>query len=124
HAGIDNTRVKLALFALSALFMTLTGAVMAPRWTYIDPQIAFSPLMSFEVVIMALLGGAGSLFGPLLGAVPLVLLFDFLIAYFPSSFSIILGLIFIVIVSFVPQGIAGLLMPYARWLAPGAGGLS
>ena len=45
HAGIDTTRVKLALFALSALFMTLTGAVMAPRWTYIDPQIAFSPLL-------------------------------------------------------------------------------
>jgi branched-chain amino acid transport system permease protein len=52
------------MFALSALFMSLTGAVMAPRWTYIDPAIAFSPLLSFEVVIMALLGGAGSLFGP------------------------------------------------------------
>ena len=71
--------------------MTLTGAVMAPRWTYIDPAIAFSPLLSFEVVIMALLGGAGSLFGPLLGAVPLVLLFEVLSANFPNYFSILLG---------------------------------
>jgi branched-chain amino acid transport system permease protein len=124
HTGIDATRAKLALFAISSGFMSLTGAIMAPRWTYIDPAIAFNPVMSFEVVIMALLGGAGTLFGPLLGAVPLVLLFDFLTANFPSSFSIILGLIFIIIVYFVPQGIAGLLMPYARWLAPGAGGLS
>ena len=49
---------KLALFAISAAFMTLTGAVMAPRWTYIDPAIAFNPMISFQVVIMALLGGA------------------------------------------------------------------
>jgi branched-chain amino acid transport system permease protein len=97
---------------------------MAPRWTYIDPAIAFNPVMSFEVVIMALLGGAGTVFGPLLGAVPLVLLFDFLTANFPNSFSIILGLIFIVIVYFLPQGVAGLLMPYLPWLRPGAGGLS
>jgi len=47
--------------------MTVTGAIMAPRWTYIDPAIAFNPMISFEVVIMALFGGAGTLFGPLLG---------------------------------------------------------
>ena len=87
HAGIDTTRAKLALFAVSALFMTLTGAVMAPRWTYIDPTIAFKPMLSFEVVIMALLGGAGALFGPLLGVVPLVLLFEVLSANFPNYFS-------------------------------------
>ena len=108
HAGIDTTRVKLALFALSALFMTLTGAVMAPRWTYIDPQIAFSPLLSFEVVIMALLGGAGALFGPLLGAVPLVLLFEVLTTTFPTYFSILLGAVFVLIVYALPRGVIGL----------------
>src|SRR5262249_46490535 len=75
HCGIDTARVKLLLFMTSAVFMTVTGAVMAPRWTYIDPAIAFNPLISFQVVIMALLGGAGLLYGPLLGVVPLVLLF-------------------------------------------------
>jgi branched-chain amino acid transport system permease protein len=108
HSGIDTTRVKLTMFAISALFMTLTGAVMAPRWTYIDPAIAFSPLLSFEVVIMALLGGAGSLFGPLLGAVPLVLLFEVLSANFPNYFSILLGIVFIVIVYLLPRGVIGL----------------
>jgi branched-chain amino acid transport system permease protein len=109
HCGIDTTRAKLAMFAVSALFMSLTGAVMAPRWTYIDPAIAFSPLLSFEVVIMALLGGAGSLFGPLLGAVPLVLLFEVLTANFPNYFSILLGIVFIIIVYLLPRGVIGLL---------------
>jgi branched-chain amino acid transport system permease protein len=109
HCGINTTAAKLAMFAVSALFMTLTGAVMAPRWTYIDPAIAFSPLLSFEVVIMALLGGAASLFGPLLGAVPLVLLFEVLTANFPNYFSILLGIVFIVIVYLLPRGVIGLL---------------
>jgi branched-chain amino acid transport system permease protein len=114
HAGIDTTRAKLAMFAISAAFMTVTGAIMAPRWTYIDAAIAFSPLLSFEVVIMALLGGAGSLFGPLLGAVPLVLLFEVLSANFPNYFSILLGIVFIIIVYLVPRGVIGLLPAHPR----------
>ena len=107
HAGIDTTKAKLATFALSALFMTLTGAVMAPRWTYIDPAIAFNPMLSFEVVIMALFGGAGVLLGPILGVVPFVLLFEFLSANFPNYFSILLGLVFLAIVYALPQGVVG-----------------
>jgi branched-chain amino acid transport system permease protein len=109
HCGIDTTRAKLALFAVSAAFMTVTGAVMAPRWTYIDPAIAFNPVLSFEVVIMALFGGAGTLFGPLLGAVPLVLLFEVLIATFPNYFSIVLGAVFVLIVYALPNGVIGFL---------------
>jgi branched-chain amino acid transport system permease protein len=109
HVGIDTTRAKLALFAVSAGFMTVTGAVMAPRWTYIDPHIAFNPMISFEVVIMALFGGAGALFGPLLGAVPLVLLFEVLTATFPNYFSILLGAVFVLIVYGLPNGVIGLL---------------
>jgi len=109
HCGIDATRAKLALFALSAVFMTVTGAIMAPRWTYIDPAIAFNPVLSFEVVIMALFGGAGTLLGPLLGAVPLVLLFELLIGNFPNYFSIVLGTVFVLIVYALPHGVIGLL---------------
>jgi branched-chain amino acid transport system permease protein len=106
HVGIDVTRAKLVLFVASSAFITLTGAIMAPRWTYIDPAISFNPVVSFQVVIMALLGGAGSLFGPVAGAVPLALLFEFLSARFPNHFSILLGVAFMVIVYFVPDGVA------------------
>ena len=109
HVGINTTTAKVLLFTVSAVFITVTGAIMAPRWTYIDPSIAFAPVISFQTLIMALLGGAGALFGPILGAVPLVLLFEYLSAHFPNYFSILLGLVFIVIVYFVPQGLAGLL---------------
>ena len=84
HCGINTTFAKVALFAISATVMTLVGAIMAPRWTYIDPSIAFNPMISFQVVIMALLGGAHRLWGPVLGAVPLTLLFELLSARFPN----------------------------------------
>ncbi|MEG2817931.1 MAG: branched-chain amino acid ABC transporter permease, partial [Comamonas sp.] len=109
HVGINTTTAKVLLFTVSAVFITVTGAIMAPRWTYIDPSIAFAPAISFQTLIMALLGGAGALFGPLLGAVPLVLLFEYLSANFPNHFAILLGLVFIVIVYFVPQGLSGVL---------------
>jgi branched-chain amino acid transport system permease protein len=109
HAGIDTTVAKVAVFVLSATFMTVVGAIMAPRWTYIDPSIAFNPIISFQVLIMALLGGAARLYGPILGVVPLAILFEILQANFPNYFSILLGLTFLVIVYFVPHGIVGLI---------------
>ena len=108
HCGIDAARAKLTVFALSAAFMTLTGAVIAPRWTYIDPVISFNAVTSFETLIMALFGGAARLFGPLLGAVPLVLLFELLSASFPNTFSIVLGVVFMLIVYALPGGVVGL----------------
>jgi len=112
HVGIDTALVKTSLFSLSAGFMALTGAIVAPRWTYIDPAIAFNPTISFEVVIMALLGGAARLFGPLAGVIPLVILFEILSARFPNTFSILLGATFLVIVYFVPNGVSGW---FDRW---------
>ena len=109
HVGLDTARVKVGLFALSALFMTLTGAIMAPRWTYIDPAIAFNPVISFQVVIMALLGGVHRLYGPVLGVIPLTLLGEYLNASFPNHSSLMLGLIFLAIVYLLPKGVAGLL---------------
>jgi branched-chain amino acid transport system permease protein len=98
HCGIDTTRAKILLFTVSAAFMTLTGAIMAPRWTYLDPTIAFNPVVSFQVLIMALLGGAHRLWGPLLGVIPLTILFEVLGANF-----------FMLIVYGVPNGVAGLI---------------
>ncbi|MDA9546469.1 ABC transporter ATP-binding protein [Bradyrhizobium sp. CCBAU 45321] len=120
HSGIDATRIKLGVFILSATFMAVTGAVMAPRWTYIDPAIAFNPTISFQVVIMALLGGAGSLFGPVLGVIPLVLLFEVLTATLPNHFSIVLGVIFVFIVMVLPNGVVGL-FGVSRWRVPAGG---
>lgn len=108
HCAMNTTAIKLALFAFSAMLMAVVGAIVAPRWTYIDPNIAFNPMISFQVLIMALLGGAARLHGPALGVVPLVLLFEYLSANFPNWFSILLGSAFLAIVYLVPDGIVGL----------------
>lgn len=120
HIGINTTTAKVALFVLSASFMTLCGAIMAPRWSYIDPAIAFNPVTSFQVLIMALLGGVHRLYGPLLGVVPLTLLFEFLLANFPNHFSILIGIAFMLIVYAIPQGIAGLLEKLTKRRTGGA----
>ena len=120
HTGINIAGVKLALFAVSATIITLVGAIQAPRWTYVEPSIVFNPTISFLTLIMALLGGANRLWGPLLGAVPLFLLFEWLSANFPAHYSIILGLMFIAIVFVVPRGILALVeQTWARARKPG-----
>jgi branched-chain amino acid transport system permease protein len=114
HCGIDITRLKLALFATSAVIITLVGAIQAPRWTYIEPSIVFNPTISFLTLIMALLGGADRLWGPLLGAIPLFLLFEWLSANFPNHYPIILGLVFIAIVFLLPKGVLAAIEGRAR----------
>jgi branched-chain amino acid transport system permease protein len=105
HAGVDVTRVKVALFAVSSMLITLVGAIQSPRWTYVEPSIVFNPTISFLTVIMALLGGASRLWGPIFGAVPLFFLFEWLSGRFPDHYSIILGLLFIGIVFVFPDGV-------------------
>lgn len=107
HLGIDIARTKLALFAISAVVITLVGAIQAPRWTYVEPGIVFNPQVSFLTLIMALLGGASRLWGPVLGAIPLYLLFEWLSANFPNHYSILVGLLFILIVFVLPKGVIG-----------------
>lgn len=105
HSGINLARVKLLAFTLSAVILTLAGAIVSPRWVYVEPAIAFNPTISFLTVIMALLGGANRLWGPALGAVPLFLLFEFLSANFPNTYPIFLGLLFIAVVFALPDGV-------------------
>ena len=105
--GINTVGVRLAVLTGTAMFMSVAGAIVAPRWTYIEPSIAFNSLVSFQVVVMALLGGVAAFYGPVLGVVPLVLAFEVLTKYFPDHFSIVLGAIFLVIVYLLPRGLLG-----------------
>ena len=105
--GINTTRVKIGTFALSAALMGAVGAAMAPRWTYRDPQV-FNPFVSFQTVIMALLGGATTIAGPIVGAVFLVLASEILLLKFRYFYMLGLGLTLIVVVLTLPSGLAGL----------------
>ena len=105
--GIDTTRVKVGTFALSAAFMGAVGAAMAPRWTYLDPQV-FNPLVSFQTVIMALVGGATTVVGPALGAAFLGLVSELFLLRFRYVYMLALGLTLIAVVVAFPSGLAGI----------------
>jgi len=107
HCGINTARSKIMLFMVSGMVAALVGALLAPRWTYIEPNIAFSPLLSFEVVIMALLGGTKRLWGPLVGVVPFTILLEVIEANYPSQTILVLGIAFLLIVYLVPHGVVG-----------------
>jgi branched-chain amino acid transport system permease protein len=109
HCGINTARAKVILFVISSAFASVAGALVAPRWGYVEPVVAFSPFVSFQVVIMALLGGTHRLWGPLLGVIPFVLLWELISIEFPNQTTLLLGVCFLLIVYVIPNGITGLL---------------
>jgi branched-chain amino acid transport system permease protein len=108
HRGINVTALKTIAFALSAFFMGAAGAIMATRWTYIDPKIAFNPLISFMPVLMAIFGGMGQLYGPVIGAAIFTYLEEFLITKFPYHYMLIFGIIMVIAILYLPGGLVGL----------------
>ena len=119
--GVDTRMTKLVGFALSAWFAGAVGAAMAVRWTYIDPHSAFNPLIGFQTVLIAMIGGATTWRGPVLAAIGLSLLSDALRLNFPHAYLIILGVLLIVCVLFIPGGIASI--PWRRRPGKPAGAL-
>jgi len=115
HAGIDTARSKIILFMVSGAFIAIAGAIMAPRYSYIEPPSAFNPVISFQVVIMALLGGTGRLWGPLVGVIPFTIVMDQVSSYFPNHTSIVIGLAFLAVVYVLPHGVVGLWDKLAKY---------
>ncbi|SSW66041.1 branched-chain amino acid ABC transporter permease [Achromobacter agilis] len=108
--GVNPLRVKLGGIALSAAFMSAAGAFYVQVFQYIDPGIAFGPAVSVEALVGAIVGGLGTLWGPVLGAVALHALSDVtrnLFGELPGISMVIYGTILIVIVMFLPRGITG-----------------
>ena len=109
HSGINTALSKVLLCMVPGSVAAMTGAILAPRYVYIEPSLAFAPMLSFQVVIMALLGGAGRLWGPLVGVIPFTLLWESISSSFPQQTTLLLGVAFLVIVYLLPRGFVGLL---------------
>jgi branched-chain amino acid transport system permease protein len=110
--GVNARRAKILAFALSAFFAGALGAAMAVRWTYIDPPTVFNPFIGFQTVLIAMVGGAHTILGPIVSAVAFSLLTEFLRLQFPYLFLVILGFLLILLVLYLPGGIASL---FERW---------
>jgi branched-chain amino acid transport system permease protein len=114
HIGVNVTAVKVITFAISGLFMGAAGAIMATRWTYVDPYIAFNPLFAFMPVLMAIFGGMGGLFGPVLGAAAFAYLEEVLITRFPYYYMLFFGIVLVVVVLYLPNGLLGLIQEWRK----------
>jgi branched-chain amino acid transport system permease protein len=112
--GVNARRAKILAFALSAFFAGALGAAMAMRWTYIDPPTVFNPFIGFQTVLIAMVGGAHTIIGPIASSVLFSLLTEFLRLQFPYLFLILLGLLLILLVLYLPGGLASLLTRWKR----------
>jgi branched-chain amino acid transport system permease protein len=106
YLGIPTRRYRLAAFTIAGAFSGLAGALFAPFQGTVVPDFA-NWLMSSEPVLMTLLGGPGSFFGPLLGAVFFVALKD-AIGSWTEYWPLVLGTIIILLILFLPEGPLGL----------------
>jgi branched-chain amino acid transport system permease protein len=109
HMGVNVTMVKVITFAISAFFMGAVGAVWAIKLTYIDPYIAFNVNYSFLPVLMAIFGGMGQVYGPVIGAAIFAWIQEKLVTTFPELNMLIFGIILIVAILFLPSGLVGLI---------------
>ncbi|MGA2990129.1 MAG: branched-chain amino acid ABC transporter permease [Candidatus Korobacteraceae bacterium] len=108
--GVNTARVKLYSLLLSAAVSALAGALYASLFLYIVPDQVLGIELSVEIAILPMLGGAGTLLGPLLGAIVLEGAAEIFKNEFKEAHLLIYGLLVIVVVLFLPDGIVGTLI--------------
>jgi branched-chain amino acid transport system permease protein len=109
--GVNPFTVKLGAIAVSGALMGAGGAFYVQVFQYIDPGIAFGPTTSVEALVAAIVGGIGTLWGPILGALVLHSLADVtrnMFGQLPGINLVIYGVVLVLIVMFLPRGIGGL----------------
>ncbi len=107
--GVDALKMKTSAYSLGALLLGLIGGLEAYWLTYITPHMVFDVLITIQMVVMTLLGGIGTVWGPVVGATFLTLLYESLYRNFPYTYTIAVGLIIVVVVLAMPGGIVGTL---------------
>ncbi len=107
--GINTTAAKTIAFALSGLFTGLAGSIYAYQQAFIKPGPVFSVESTVKMIVMAVFGGIGKLFGPLLGAATIEIISEILSNYFLVAHTLFFGALVILSIVFMPKGIADML---------------
>lgn len=110
--GIDTTRYKLYAMAVSAFLTAILGGFYAHYVMYIDPFMVFPLSVSMKIVLLTVLGGLGSIFGPIVGAAILIPLSEYTRIIFGGTGKgidlIIFGLLVVLVACYQPNGIVGI----------------
>ena len=117
--GVDTTMVKLGAMTLSAAIAAAGGAFYAQYFLFIDSGIAYGPWISVEALLAPIIGGVGTVCGPLLGAMAIKALGELaklMTGNEPGLDLVIYGSALVLVVAFAPRGIAGLIADMRRAL--------
>jgi branched-chain amino acid transport system permease protein len=105
--GINATVYKLAAFVLSAIFPAVAGGIQAYKVLYIDPPGVFFVQITIAMALMSMLGGKGTVIGPIVGAVLLYTVQELSWVNFPTAHLIAYGVFIILVARFMPRGLMG-----------------
>jgi branched-chain amino acid transport system permease protein len=122
--GVDVFRTKLIAITLSGALMGLGGTFYAQYFLYIDPTIAYGPAVSVSALLVPIVGGLGTVFGPLLGALALQFVNQLAQAAMGDAVGlnlVVYGVILVLMILYMPNGLFGLARVSARRLAGRAG---
>ena len=109
-SGVDTLAAKLWAMAFSAFLTALGGTFYAQYFSFIDPTLAFGPAVSVEILLRPIVGGPGTLIGPVLGSLVLTPLSELtrrLIHGRPGVDVMVYGAVLVVVVTFLPGGLVG-----------------
>jgi branched-chain amino acid transport system permease protein len=107
--GVYPTRAKLAAFVVASIFPAVAGGLYAYRLSYVDPSSAFPAAYEVQVILIVVFGGAGTVLGPLAGASLLTAVGELLWARFAELHLFLFGLIIVVVLRYMPEGLIPLL---------------
>ena len=111
--GYNTVHYKLFIFTLSAVLCGIAGALYVPQVGIINPG-EMSPANSIEIAIWVAVGGRGTLVGAIAGAGLVNLAKSFFTVWFPEYWLYFLGLLFILVTLYLPQGVLGLLSKFKK----------
>ncbi|MCZ2134524.1 MAG: branched-chain amino acid ABC transporter permease [Burkholderiales bacterium] len=106
--GVDTTRYKVLAFTLSGTFSALAGGIHAYWITFLDPESAFDISLNVKMIIMAVFGGAGTVFGPIIGALSLSGISELLSSEVTRVAGLFFGIVIVAAVVLMPRGLADL----------------
>lgn len=113
--GVAPTRFKVTAWAISGAMAAAAGAVFAGANGFIDPPTAFAVDDNVFPIVMTILGGAGTVAGPLVGALILTAINETLWSHFPQIHTLFFGIVIVLVVMFLPRGILWLLNLRGGW---------
>jgi branched-chain amino acid transport system permease protein len=113
--GVDPTRYKVVAWAISAAMAAAAGAVFAGANGFMDPPTAFALDNNVFPIVMAILGGVGTVAGPLVGALILTAINETLWSHFPQIHTLFFGAVIVVVVVFLPRGLLWLFNTRGGW---------